>query len=137
MDLGLGILGLELLREKGELRLGAGAQHEALLPARSHQFKLKRLVGGAGLEPGLHGLRLALPLLVWHDHDQVCPALLLYGGTLVRCGRNGRGRGEIVYCGCRSCLRHVPMLLLSLSLTICSFGRRYPDMTGATASAAL
>src|SRR6266568_1612531 len=39
MDLGLGVLGLELLREQGELRLGTGTQHEALLPARSHQIQ--------------------------------------------------------------------------------------------------
>ncbi len=120
MDLGLRVLGLELLREQGELRLGTGTQHKALFSARPHQFQRKRLVGGAGLEPGLHGLRLALPLLVWHNHDQVGPALRTLSHLLC-CEGDGRGRGKIVRCGCFCRLRHDPVLLLFAYQTLMLF----------------
>src|SRR5207237_363810 len=120
LDVGLGVLGLELLREQGELRLGAGTQHKALFSARPHQLQGKGLVGGAGLEPCLHGLRLALPLLVWHDHDQVRPALRTLSHLLC-CEGDGRGRGKIVRYGCYCRLHHDPVLLLFAYQTLMLF----------------
>ena len=65
-DFCLGVLGLELLAQQGQLGLGAGAEQEHLLARVSREFQRERLVGRAGLKPVLHGLRLQLSLVKRH-----------------------------------------------------------------------
>ena len=76
-DFCLGVLGLELLAQQGQLGPGAGAEQEHLLAPVSREFQRERLIGGAGLKPVLHGLRLQLSLVKRHDHEQVRAPLRL------------------------------------------------------------